>query len=880
MSLPKSVLFAAAALALFFLATPTRLAAYDGTIPSFIVPTQNYAAIDVSGGTTTNAVELMVMEDSTNVAFSYWNGSAHMVGLWRQGALVAGSPQETGSQISLNLYSGAVVTGGQPYSAGILSSSAGEVFDQITGGASLPPGALPILPVFALNTSGELAASALFSDYSTTHYLTTFWPYGTKIANSIDAVGYLSLEPSFLGLNLLNGLLPNGTLLGAGEYAGLYFNGSADGFTYTGSGVGMMTEYNTAPFSTLGCDPVDIPNCSEVEGYGITAVALAGTTGVTRYDTKTNNQNGQVTSTLKALYLGSQVLDQDTSYPPSLGDIAAVNDQSDVVVTGTYEATSGLTAGAYYKTLAGGKQYFLANGSSLGLIESLANTEIRNVYPFMMSNRLMPTGTAVQPVLYIVFNAEIRVDAATQTWSPPTNLLLTLLSDGTTTLQQINAASTSPNLRLLSINSSGVIAAIGNAGTGDGHALLLLPVQVTNKTDPTIRNGANGNDMPIQFLQSSTDTNIGAVAWIAGNDPNNSNAPRMPNLQAQIGDANGLPGTNVYWKLQVIFHDRFNNPHRDFDTGSVQNTAVPEDTVTIPIAASLSQNFQSSWHKVTDGTPWNIYDDPDWKEEVNDFGFFGGDATLSVIITSNDGSMTLVPQTNYQFRIAGENPTAGSCETYINSQYGGPTPNWQNVTSAGTNTAPTVPGYWFAYAIAKEETDGDGGRTYYSNFLDNGGALTNKAKPWPGHEGRPDWNNDGSSANGSGGYGLFQLTFAASDPNFIMPRDWIWNWQTNVQQFLPIISQDISYTQSYLNYIKSHNSSYVDPSRLKTTADTTTFNFWESSVITLNNGASIFPLKNVGYNLGAWRFTPPWTYVPNGENYLYNVARKGVENHP
>ncbi len=432
-------------------------------------------------------------------------------------------------------------------------------------------------------------------------------------------------------------------------------------------------------------------------------------------------------------------------------------------------------------------------------------SEFRNIQPVLMSNPAPVTGTAVQPVLYMVFTAGIRRSAKNNTWEGST-FLLTLYNDESTDVREIgntdqttgvlsfNSGATAIS-RLVSINSSGVISAIGDPDGDTGpaaerDAMLLLPVELTNKADPTVRNGANGNDMPIQFLQSSTDTNIGAVAWIAGNDPNGTpvDAPRMPHLQAQIGESNALAGVCIYWKLQVIFHDRKNNPHRDFDTGSVQNTAVPEDTVTIPIAASLSQNFQSSWHKVTDGTPWNIYDDPDWKEEVNDFGFFGGDATLSVIITSNDGSTTVVPQTSYQFRIAGENPDPKKCKTFISNVAGS---------------------FWYAYAIAKHETKYDGGRTYYNQFLDSGGKSKMGKK---GKEGRPDWNNDGSTQNpvsGSGGYGLFQLTYAAGDPDFIMQRGWIWNWQSNVQQGLLDFSSKYSQAITYIDGQQSKTNTLI-----------------------------------------------------------------------
>jgi hypothetical protein len=414
----------------------------------------------------------------------------------------------------------------------------------------------------------------------------------------------------------------------------------------------------------------------------------------------------------------------------------------------------------------------------------------------------------------------------------------------------------------------------------------LLPVQLVNKADPTKRNGADGTDKQIDLMSSSTGTDLNAVAWIAASDTTQAQVvtgvypPRMPELVASSGS---IPGLTYCWKLQVIFHDRHGNPHRDFDTGDPNDTnssssVAPQDTVTIPAASSADSNVVNGWKEITDGSPWNIYQSNDWINAVLQ-GFFGGDAKLSLKILDSSGN-TICPEQDYYFRIDGENPDPTVCQNYINAVYNGPTPNWQNVASTGTTTPPTVPGYWFAYAIAKEETDGDGGRQWYSNFLDNGGQY----QAVPGKEGKPDWNNDGSTkypTRGTGGYGLFQLTYQPGDSNYpVMPRDWIWNWQSNVQQFQPIIQEKLSDTQSYLNYISSHHSSYFDPSSLTTTADTTTFNFWESSVITLNNGA---PIVLAGQYLGAWTFISSpasWKYKKNGQNYLYKVAYHGVENHP
>ena len=199
------------------------------------------------------------------------------------------------------------------------------------------------------------------------------------------------------------------------------------------------------------------------------------------------------------------------------------------------------------------------------------------------------------------------------------------------------------------ISSSGVIAGHSVAADGTAQVALAVPVMLTNLADPyrgTASNpGHNNLDTPISFKQSDNDTNIQCVAWIAAHDPNNGNAPRMPQLQAKLP---GLSGCTVCWKLQVTFHDRNTNPHRDFDTSDPNDantspylltdpyyspssyTADTPDQVTIPaINNSQGQQNAAGWHQITDGTPWNIYQDPAWPTAVGQ-RFFGGDAVLSL----------------------------------------------------------------------------------------------------------------------------------------------------------------------------------------------------------------------------------------------------------
>ena len=428
------------------------------------------------------------------------------------------------------------------------------------------------------------------------------------------------------------------------------------------------------------------------------------------------------------------------------------------------------------------------------------------------------------------------------------------------------------------INDSGAV--VGTAtytptGTNDptaagSHGVMLITCALTNIADPyqgsSLIGTSSHNDQDTQIDLSSTtnSTDINGVAWIAAGDSTTGNAPRMPHLQAKIGAPSGC---QVLWRLQVIYHDRFGNPHRNFDTGAAQDTDVPDDTVTIPATAT---DDDSTWKKITDGTPWSIYQETDWTTAISSKGFFGGDADLSVEIKSSDGSTTILPRMDWYFRVAGENPDATKCRTYINSVSGAP---------------------WYAYAIAKHETKDEGKTGYYNHFLDQGG----KSSKVPGKEGVPDWNNDttfkkdssgnyildGSGnrvvkhdANGSGGYGLFQLTYGADDPNFIEPRKWLWNYQDNTVQAIVEIQGKVSPSTSLYNgLLSTYSGCGAIPSHLH-------FTGLESIIITNYNGmygGSVRRIKVNGYKNNPRTCWAPnssgtgWVFLPNVNNYVDEV---------
>ena len=226
--------------------------------------------------------------------------------------------------------------------------------------------------------------------------------------------------------------------------------------------------------------------------------------------------------------------------------------------------------------------------------------------------------------------------------------------------------------------------------------VMMVPVQLTNSADPTQRNGANGKDWPVNLKLDTNNFDVSSVAWIAAQDTNQAQVapgvypPRMPHLVASAGN---IPGLTYNWKLQVTFYDRYGNPHRDFDTDdpncsntspyllinpmiNTTYTATTPDQVTIPApSGSLDSNpvAVNGWVQITNGSSWDIGIDPDWTNATNQ-GFFGGVAKLSLMITSSGGSVTNLPQQDYYFRIAGENPNATNCQAYIVRDYGGPNP--------------------------------------------------------------------------------------------------------------------------------------------------------------------------------------------------------------
>jgi hypothetical protein len=198
------------------------------------------------------------------------------------------------------------------------------------------------------------------------------------------------------------------------------------------------------------------------------------------------------------------------------------------------------------------------------------------------------------------------------------------------------------------------------------------------------------------------------------------------------------------------------------------------------------------------GSAWDIYNDSDWTRALSQ-GFFGGDATLTYQLAKADGTVVMQNQT-ILFRIAGQNPEDARCKDYIVAQSGAA---------------------WFAYALAKHESNLYGGEaTYYpfspvspnnakyNQFRALGGGQSGTRVA--GREGIPLIER--AEASGPGGIGMFQVTGSATDQTDIIPRGQLWNWQDNVNGALAIIQHSIKsgLATRFYNDVKNDSARHLE----------------------------------------------------------------------
>ena len=613
--------------------------------PVFVpIPVQSYVAIDISGTNASgNPVTNIALDDNNHAAFAFVSGTSdgvpanppfyfgdfqtypnYLSYTWQNGTL--GSRVVTTSTEVLVDESG---TGGidnwmHQYSPWVVTAS-GDLYGN--------EGQYEFYNVDGLAGSVDELNWLIEPPLPTDIYVSEGGSVG-----SVDPPGpYETVDPISPGCGVID-VSDNGTILGGARLtvSGTGTGSGPHGFTFilqsgscvvfdTGSYAGV--DLSSAPNLTIQPTlfyPVEVNNQAWAIGY--TGTYPPGTTAVW-----TGTASGFIQLSPMATVNG-------------MNNTGQVIGQSG---TNGYLWTSGSTSSVCPLVTSGSVQ------SILGLIPPPYRSNILSVSPSAISNTNATDGS-----VRILFGASYKTNSSGATSSGTFLLTLTsgtsAITSGTaqTVFRQVALPSNiAANLTSGILNSQGVIADIGNITTGTttatNHALLLFPFQLTNIADPTQRNGANYRDSQISFLQSSGDTNINSVAWIAASDTTQAILatdttqtpsvsifpPRMPELQAQI---TGLSGYTIWWKLSVInhgLHGPSGNPYRDFDTNAPTLSATQvhlltsatetgsvgySDDIYIPFPSSSGGAVVSgSWRSLSSNAPWEIYDDADWQTTLS-----------------------------------------------------------------------------------------------------------------------------------------------------------------------------------------------------------------------------------------------------------------------
>jgi len=334
-----------------------------------------------------------------------------------------------------------------------------------------------------------------------------------------------------------------------------------------------------------------------------------------------------------------------------------------------------------------------------------------------------------------------------------------------------------------------------------------------------------------QLSQGLKPTNM---ALIHAHTSKQNISPSMPKLEIHFA---GSITNSINVKL-LVDYQRGN--------GARKSRTTENDIVAIPSDGSF-RNLERN--------AWRIHEDPDFVNEISQHGFFGGDAILTYQI---EGAR----EEKIRFRIGGENPDDKACTEFIRSF---------PEASPGGKLA-------FMCAIARHESKHKNRKNvFYNQFLQ---LRTHRQKG-----GFPTWNSDGGSA--PGGYGVFQVTGTDEDPQANIPRDQIWNWQSNVSAAFGIMTHQFkgSLANRYFNRIKrkvpqaERLFEQCPPPKITVAGETftarqavwiTAYNGWggvlrNRFVFSKNNPCGLGPGKR-------WYWNPP--VKPNGKTYLRLIAEE------
>ena len=368
-----------------------------------------------------------------------------------------------------------------------------------------------------------------------------------------------------------------------------------------------------------------------------------------------------------------------------------------------------------------------------------------------------------------------------------------------------------------------------NGGKYGTYWVSPLPVNLIDLNGAPLDSSSN---VVISPKTSDDDQNPQSIAWI---DPHRANnGPDMPQLVLRIKGTETM-GLNIQWQLHV----QYDRPNGQW---------IPTDYVTIPDPAISSDSWETE--PLTGAV--KIYDNIDWGAELINNGFCGGRAWVTYQILDANNSPITSPQT-ILFNIGGKNPDDGICEQYINQE------------AANTDSH-----LWFSYAIGKHESkDYNGEGSIYNQFWETHGNRFGAEH----FQGDPLWCKAPSEVS-AGGFGIFQITGDATHgQNYTIPRDRLWNWETNADAYFGIMktegsSSKMSVASRFFDAISGY---YPTPPYEVPPSDCTNLaNVWynmsayDADIITLYNGAGGSAKTALTYPDGSQKtFYNPWKFYPN-----------------
>ena len=257
-----------------------------------------------------------------------------------------------------------------------------------------------------------------------------------------------------------------------------------------------------------------------------------------------------------------------------------------------------------------------------------------------------------------------------------------------------------------------------------------------------VREAVRVTSVEVQLQDELNTVRGGEVAWI----DNPGGNPQMPQLTARLRPTISNP-TELKWRLET----RYARGAPSFQV----------DTVHVPGPGNTDRK------DLTTSDTWSLMNDfpPPDSNDSGGYLFFGGEAVLHGQLSLDSDILF-----NFElpFRIRGQNPDDPTARVFISAN---------------------DLGYDFAYAIARHETNDEGG-PIYNQFTESGEKGT------PKHGAIP--------AAGDDGWGMFQLDL--TEVSGSVPIHHLWNWQANVVRGAQTISDKAAIADNWLNSLMSHPS--------------------------------------------------------------------------